>query len=250
MKTPLAVSIGLVAILAVSPALAQPIAQTSGTLVIVPGFGTVARANDEAHATFMVEEQDKDKAAAASRVNQKVRQGLEILKREDPQGHLKTRGYYTYAVYAENDPARPLKGSRQLIGWRVGQYVELTTQNLAVLPRAVAAAQQVVALNGLRYGLSDKATRGADDELIAAAYRNLTDRIASIARAMGRSTADAVIDTVDYEGSGAYAQQAEMKMAGMAMPAARAEPQAVQEPDFEPGETTLTMRVVGRVRFK
>ena len=233
-----------------SSVLAQPAAQTAGTLVIVPGFGTVTRANDEAHATFMVEEQDKDKAAAASRVNQKVRQGIEILKREDPQGRLKTRGYYTYAVYAENDPARPLKGSRQLIGWRVGQYVELTTQNLAALPRAVAAAQQVVGLNGLRYGLSDKATRGADDELIAATYRNLTDRIVSIARAMGRSPADTTIDTVDYEGSGAYAQQAEMKVAGMAMPAARGEPQAVQEPDFEPGETTLSMRVVGRIRFR
>ena len=33
---------------------------SSGTLVIVPAFGEVTHANDEATATFAVEEQDKD----------------------------------------------------------------------------------------------------------------------------------------------------------------------------------------------
>jgi len=234
----------VVALLIAQPALAQ------GTLVIVPGFGTVTRANDEAHAIFMVEEQDQDKAAAASRVNRKIREGVDILKRADPQAKLKTRGYYTYPVYAESDPARPSKGTRQLLRWRAGQYVELTTQNLGALPRTVAAAQQLLALNNLRYSLSEKAARAADDELIAAAYRNLSERIASVARAMGRNAADAFIDTVDYEGSGAYAPQAEMKREGMAMAAGAAGPQAIEEPDFEPGESTLSMRVVGRVRFR
>jgi predicted secreted protein len=219
-------------------------------LIIVPATGTVIRANDEAHATFMIEEQDKDKAAAASRVNQKIKQGIEILKREDPQARLKTRGYYTYAVYAdEQQPPRPLK-ARQLVGWRVGQYVEATTANLAALPRTVAAAQSILGLNGLRFGLSEKTARSADDELIAAAYGSLTERIASIARALGRSLSEAAIDTVDYEGSGNYAQQPQARMAmapagGMAGAAAQ-----VQEPSFEPGETTLTMRIVGRVKFK
>ena len=224
-------------------------ASTSGALVIVPASGTVTRANDEAHATFMVEEQDKDKAVAASRVNQKVRQGIEILKREDPQARLKTRGYYTYPVYVSGSAPSPGKQG-QLIGWRVGQYVEATTSNLAGLQSTVAAAQSVLGLNGLRFGLSEKTARSADDELIASAYRHLTERIASIARAMGRNLSEAAIDTVDYEGSGNYAQQPQARMAmapagGMAGSAAQ-----VEEPSFEPGETTLTMRVVGRVKFK
>ena len=49
------------ALLLPSLALAQSPASTSGALVIVPALGTVTRPNDEAHATFMVEEQDKDK---------------------------------------------------------------------------------------------------------------------------------------------------------------------------------------------
>ena len=48
---------------------------TSGALVVVPATGEVVRANDLAIATFGVEEQDKDKAAAASRVNRKMAEG-------------------------------------------------------------------------------------------------------------------------------------------------------------------------------
>lgn len=229
---------------------AQPSAQagTSGATIVVPAYGEVTRANDEARATFAIEEQDKDKAAAASRVNQKMKQGVEILRREDPQAKLQTRGYYTYPVYAE-EGARPLpKQQRQLIGWRVGQYVDLTTGNLAKLPATVAAAQRVLTLNGLHFGLSRQAQRELDRERIEAAYRNLNDRVAFILQAMGRAPADAFIDTVDFEGSGNYAPAAPQAMRAMAAPAAA--PAPVEEPSFEPGETTLTMRVVGRVKLR
>ena len=59
-----------------------------GTLVSVQALGEVMADNDEAHATFFVEEQDKDKGAAASRVNQKMRLGMDALKKEDPQAVL------------------------------------------------------------------------------------------------------------------------------------------------------------------
>jgi len=182
-------------------------------------------------------------------VNQKVKQGIDILKREDPQARLKTRGYYTYPVYAAGNAPSPGKPG-QLIGWRVGQYVEATTSNLAALQSTVAAAQGVLGLNGLRFGLTEKTARGADEELIASSYRNLTDRIASIARAMGRNLSDAAIDTVDYEGSGNYVQQPQARMGAAAANVYGGAAPQVEDPSFEPGETTLTMRVVGRVRFK
>lgn len=226
---------------------------TAGTMIVVPAFGEVTHPNDEALAHFMIEEQDKDKSAAASRVNQKMKQGTEIIRREDPQAKLKTYGYYTYPVHSE---VRPLpSGTMQkpnIVGWRVGQYLEVKTRNLAGLPKTTAAAQKVLGLNGLNYGLSPETTKKLDEQRIAVTYRNLGERIASIARAMGRQPAEAVIDTVDFEGSGNYAggpQQVEV----MGMRSARA-PMAdsgqVPEPSFEPGETTLQMRLVGKVRFK
>jgi uncharacterized protein YggE len=222
---------------------------SAGTLVIVPAYGEVKHGNDEARITLMIEEQDKDKAVAASRVNQKMKQGADIVKREDPQALLKTRGYYTYPVYPE-DQGRPTNKTRPPAGWRVGQYLEVTTTNLGNLPKTVAAAQRILALNGLQFGLTEAAARQLDQHRIDVTYKNLTERIAAIARAMGRNVADAVLDTVDFEGSGTYAQS-EVAAPKMAMRAAMMQdPASVEEPSFEPGETTLQMRVVGKVRFK
>ncbi|MDN4054420.1 SIMPL domain-containing protein [Massilia sp. YIM B02763] len=238
-----------------APASALRPALTAGTLVVVPAFGEVRHANDEATVTFAVEEQDKDRAAATARVNQKMKQGTDIVKSGDPQAQLKTVGYYTYPVYPEvPDGPRPLANQaarRVPIGWRVGQYLEVTTRNLQNLPKVAAAAQKVLNLNGVDYHLSKELQKRLDDERIAATYANLNERIASIAKAMGRGVNDAVIDTVDFEGSGNYAGEAAPQAApAMMMRAARADAGAMPEPSFEPGETTLSMRLVGKVRFR
>lgn len=233
-------------------AYAQVPVPTTGTLVVVPAYGEVKHANDQVRITFSVEEQDKDKAAAASRVNLKMKQGTDILKRQDPQAILQTRGYYTYPVYPEDQP-QPRGNSnkpRQPNGWRVGQYLDATTTNLNNLPKTVAAVQSVLGLNGLYFGLSDGTSKKLDDQRIAATYQNLTERIASIARAMGRKVSDAVLDTIDFEGSGNYAQAASPAPAMMLRAAAMNDAAQVEKPSFEPGETTLHMRVVGKVRFK
>lgn len=227
-----------------APATAQP----AGTLVIVPAYGEVRQPNDEARVTFMVEEQDKDKAAAASRVNLKMKQGTELLRRADPAAVLQTRGYYTYPVYAD-EPAQPRQAAkpRQPVGWRVGQYLDMKTGALDKLPATVASAQKLLALNGLQFGLSTASTGRLEEQRIAAAYQNLQDKIAAIAKAMGRNPADAVLDTIDFEASGAYAPQAEASMKTMRAVQMDA---AVEEPSFEPGETVLGTRLVGKIRFR
>jgi uncharacterized protein YggE len=226
---------------------------TAGTLVVVPAFGEVRHVNDQATITLSIEEVDKDKAAAASRVNLKMKQGLEIVKKEDPEASLKTQGYYTYPVYPD-EPA-PQAGQtrkpRVPTAWRVGQSLQVITTNIAGLPKTVAAAQRILALNNLRFGLAPETTRKLDDQRIAATYANLTERVHSIANAMGRKVGDAVLDTVDFEGSGNYADRVNVTGAARAPMAMLAKGgDAVEEPSFEPGETTLQMRLVGKVRFK
>ncbi|NYE59139.1 uncharacterized protein YggE [Duganella sp. 1224] len=227
---------------------------TTGTLVVVPAYGEVKHANDQAVVLLAIEESDKDKAAAASRVNTKMKQGLEIVKKEDPQASLKTQGYYTYPVYPEEvvvNNGRQARQPRVPTAWRVGQYLEVTTTSLDKLPKTVAAAQKVLTLNSINFGLTPDTTKKLDDQRIAATYKNLNERIASIANAMGRKVNDAVLDTVDFEGSGNYVQrEAAAPAPAMLMRMKTADVADVAEPSFEPGETTLQMQLVGKVRFK
>ncbi len=250
--------IALIASLALAAQVnAQSTLPTTGTLVIVPATGEVTHVNDEATASFMVEEQDKDKAAAASRVNQKMKQGTDAVRKEDPQAILKTLGYYTYPVYPEDRPIPvdgvTVKKPRLPTSWRVGQYLEVKTTNIGGLPKMTASVQKVLALNGIQFGLSPATTKKLDDQRIKVTYQNLNERIASIAGAMGRKVSDATLETVDFEGSGNYAGGGQMADAGAPMmmrAKGMQEQQQVAEPSFEPGETTLQMRLVGKVKFK
>jgi predicted secreted protein len=228
----------------------QQAVPTGGTLIIVPAHAEVRHPNDEARITFMVEEQDKEKSVAASRVNQKMKQGTEIVKREDPKASLKTHGYYSYPVYADDQPRQNNK-PRPPVAWRVGQYLEVITNDLDGLPKTVAAAQQLLALNGLQFGLTEATSKKIDEQRIAATYRNLTDRIAAIAKTMGRNVSNSVLGTVDFEGSGDYAPKHDSAAPAMAMRASGMRELAqVEEPSFEPGGTILQLRVVGKVRFQ
>lgn len=249
--------LALAALLACAAAHAEPL-PTNGALVVVPAYGEVTHTNDQATVVLSIEEVDKDKAAAASRVNQKMKQGLELLKKADPQASLKTQGYYTYPVYPEEPlvqpgQSMPPRKPRVPTSWRVSQSVQLVTSNLAALPKTVAAAQSLLSLNNVRFGLTPETTRRLEDQRIAATYQNLNERINAIARAMGRQVSDAVLDTVDFEGSGNYAgNRVEVSGARTISAAANLRTVApeVAEPSFEPGETVLNMRLVGKVRFK
>ncbi len=221
---------------------------SAGTLVVVPAFGEVRQANDEVRVVLNVEEQDKDASAAAARVNQKMREGQRLVKVKDPQARLKTLNYYTYPVYPEEPSPRPLNKPRQPTGWRVGQQLEVISTNLETLPQTVAAAQKVLNLSQMQFGLSSESNRKLEQQRIDAAIRNLTERVVAVAHAMGRNPADAVLETVDFEGSGNYDRPQQGSFNKMEMRAAS--DSDVAEPSFEPGETTLQTQVVGKVRFK
>lgn len=226
---------------------AQSTLATPGTVVIVSATGETTHPNNEATVIFMVSEQDKDKRAAAARANQKMKEGMEILRREAPQASLKSSGYSTYEVFAERTSSLSARAS---LGWRVDQEVRLKTTDLASLPKLTAAAQKVLGVKDIVFGLTDATIKAQDDVRIAASYRNLNERIASIASAMGRKTSDAVLESVDVDGAGAVISPYQtVEVTGSRLRRSDMD-YGAPEPSFEPGETTLKMRLVGKVKFK
>lgn len=228
-------------------AYAQEALSTSGTIINLSASGEVTHLNDEAKVILWIEEQDREKAVAASRVNQKMRRGMEIVSREDPGAILKTHGYYTHAVYPE-PPRASGSSTVQATNWRVGQYLEVTTSNLEGLPKLTAAAQSVLALNGLRFSLSKSTVKKLDEQRIEAAYDNLRQRIAITAKAMGRTMSDVEIEKVEFEDAALHLPQEAMMVSSMR--ASTSNTPQVSEPSFEPGETTLSIRVSSQLRFK
>lgn len=218
-------------------------ANSGGTVLIVPASGEVKMANDEAYLTLVVEEQDKDRAAASSRVNRRIKEGIELIQRLDPQASLATSGYFTYPVYVE-DNGRSSKG-RQPVAWRVGQSLTVITKNLGSLPQTVARAQEKLALQSLHFGLSEAARHKLDHQVMEDAYRRLHQRIASMASIMGRKASSAHLEQVDLAGGEMVRPYAANRME-MAMKDSGA---PVETPQFEPGETPVQMNITARVRF-
>ncbi|HEY0065033.1 MAG TPA: SIMPL domain-containing protein [Telluria sp.] len=227
---------------------AQTALATPGTLVTVSGSSQISHPNDQATVVFTVIEQDKDKRAAAARANQKMKEGIEILRREAPNATLKSGGYLVYEKFADRDSS---SAARVSLGWRYEQEVRMKTTDLASLPKVAAAAQKVMGVSDVIFGLTDTTIRSQDDARIAATYRNLNERIASIAAAMGRKVSDASVESVDFEGASALNGEFQrVEVTGSRIRSRAEMDRAGAEPSFEPGESTLTMRVVGKVRFK
>ncbi|MFZ6774495.1 SIMPL domain-containing protein [Undibacterium sp. SXout7W] len=219
----------------------------SGALVNIAGHANINVDNDLAIASFFIEEQDKDKSVAASRVNQKMKQGVDSIKKEDAQAQLATRGYYSYPVYSEEGGSAASR-KRPVIGWRIGQYLDVKTQNLTQLPSLVAIAQKNLALHSINFGLSDKSLAKMEQLRLELSYKNLLERIELLAKTMGRRPSDAIIEnlSVDQDGSPAMPFQADSMSLKSAM---RAEANAT-EPSFEPGTTKIQSRMVANVRIK
>lgn len=227
---------------------AQSMPSTIGTTITLMAVGEVKQRNDVAHVTLRLEEQDTDRSTAVSRLNQKMKQGTALIKRDDSTAVLTTRGYGTVPMYPDV-VQKSTSTLRQPIGWRVSQSLDIVTSNLSGLPVTIANAQALFLLQGVSFSLSESAARKLDEERIEVAYRHLLERIAAVTKAMGRNSADATIESIDVDAASNIGMQQKSGMA-MSMMRGVADSMAIATPDFEPGETTLPSQISAKVRLK
>jgi predicted secreted protein len=234
-----------------SPVYAQKIG--AGAEVLISGRADLKVTNDQAVVSFFIEEVDKDKTLAATRVNQKMKAGIEFIKREYKEIELSTRNYHSSQVYEEvaskNANSMPTV-KQQANGWRVGQYLDLKTRDLKNLPGMVAYLQKTLALNNVRFELSDEVNKRVEAERIVAGYKNLNERIAMIAQAMGRQVSDFIIDSIDFEGGEIDRSPNRAYGRMVTASASNVRGDKIVEPDFEPGMSAISIRVDAKLRVK
>ena len=236
-RTLTTVTAAVVALILVSPpVLSQaPAQRPEGTLLLMTGSAAVEIDNDEALAQFFFETQEADLPRAQSIVNQRVAEGVAQLKRADPKGLVETAGYTTYPVYQPGT-------QRKLIGWRVRQGVSLRTSDLAALPRAVAAAQQHLALAGIDFRLSRAARTRVEAELIEQAIANLNDKVAAAARALKVAPERVRLEELNFGVTPPPMPRMRSDMMASAAP-------PVEEPQFDAGRSLQQLTVTGKARL-
>jgi predicted secreted protein len=218
---------------------AQQVGSTraEGTLVLMTGSAEIELVNDEALAQFFLELQDADLQRAQSQVNQRVAEAVAQLKRADPKALVETAGYTSYPIYQPGT-------QRKLVGWRVRQGVSLRTNDLAALPRAVAAGQQHLALGGIDFRVSRTAREKVEADLIERAIANLNGRVAAAARALNVPAERVRLEELNF---GVAPPPVPLpRMRGEVM--ASASP-PVEEPQFDAGRSLQQLTVTGKARL-
>ena len=182
----------LIAAGALQPLAAQtPPTASGGAMVLMTGHAELELPNDEAVANFYFETQDADLTRAQSQVNQRVGDGTAALKRADPKAQIETSGYSSFPVYSTGT-------GRNIVGWRVRQGVTLRTENLAALPKTVAAAQPHLAVGGIDFRLSKAAREKVEAQLIQQSIANLNARFTAAAQALGVPASRIRIEEVNF----------------------------------------------------
>ena len=208
----------------------------AGTLVLMTGAAEVELANDEAVANFFYEAQDADLTRAQLTVNQRVGDGTAALKRTDPKAQIETSGYSSYPVYSSGS-------NRTITGWRVRQGVTVRTDNLAALPKTVAAAQPLLALGGVDFRLSKAARDKVEAQLIQLAVANLNARFTAAGQSMGVPPNRIRVEEINFGVREAASPQP------MMMRSAMQSSDAVAPPTFESGRSIERLSVTGKARF-
>lgn len=214
----------------------------AGTEVLLTASSELILPNDEVVLTFYLEQQEADKAKAASSINQKVKDAVETLKSLDREAEVKTTTYFTYPIYGGND-------QRKIVAWRIRQTVQMISAKVLKAPEMVAKAQSTLALESVTFRLAAATRKRLDAQLFSSAYADLKSKIAYITQAMGKSEKDANVIRMDLSNMRNPIDQprpAPMLMRSSAIMDAK----EVSEPSLTPGETTESLSFMATIHVR
>ncbi|MFK7891777.1 MAG: SIMPL domain-containing protein [Granulosicoccus sp.] len=192
--------------------------------------------NDLMIAILAVQDEDKDSAILADKINSKARWATNQLR---PYATIsyKTRDYQTYPRYDSSQV-------RRLIGWRATQTIELETDDFEAAGKAIQQLQEKLQVQSIRLSVKPETRDKATDALIVKAlgqYKNRARLIQQTMSADGYRIVDLQISTEGNTPVYADARIAMSEMRSATM---------VAEPSIEGGSTRVTVQVYGRIHLQ
>ncbi len=130
--------------------------------------------NDLMVVTLAVQEEDKDAAVLANKVNETMTWALEILDSYESIA-VRSRNYQTFPKYDSTK-------TRQLVGWRANQSIELETDNFAAAGKAIQTLQERLQVKNINLSVKPATRENAADVLIENALNAFKDRAALVQR--------------------------------------------------------------------
>jgi len=228
----------VVALFAFSFAASLQAQSAADTLFNVYNFSSEASAeidNDLMTATLLVQDEDKDSALLANKINTTMSWAVELLQ---PFSTIKsrTRDYQTYPRYDTSQ-------SRRLIGWRATQTLQLETDDFKAAGKAIQSLQEKLQVQGIRMSVKTATREMASTALIKKALFAFRDRAQLVQDTMGAksySIVDVSIQTGDSGGPMYDDQAPRMEMMRSAVST---------EPAIEAGSSRVSVQVYGRIQL-
>lgn len=188
--------------------------------------------NDTIVATLNAQEEGKNAAEIADRVNRRIHWGMQIA-RQNPRVKVQTEAYNTQPIYHKSN----------ITGWRVSQSIRLESQAMTEVSELLGELQGKLNLQGIRFSVSPENRNGAENNLIAEALAAFDVRAKLVAKELGHAGFKLVNLHVSTSGSAPPPFRA--KSMRMEMMSADVAP-----PSLEAGESRLTVTINGEIELR
>lgn len=185
--------------------------------------------NDQLTVMLAVEEEGKEAAKIANKINQDMDWALKIVGKKS-EVDSRTQAYNTYPIYDK----------RTVIGWRAIQQLELKSTNTTELSELVGKLQSRLQVKSMRFSPTRETRVQYENELIEEAMIAFKQRVDIIKKHMDDKNVRIVNMHVNTGGSHDRPIYAETRM--MAMDSKSA-------PAVEAGTSKITVIVSGSVQF-
>ncbi len=217
---------------------AQMLHETLYDVYRISSEASVEVDNDLMVATLTVQEEDKDAAALANKVNATMSWAVDVLEPFSAIA-VRTRDYQTYPRYENSS-------TRRLIGWRAQQSIELETDDFTAAGKAIQQLQEKLIVQSIDLSVKPATREKASGVLVENALNSFKDRAALVQRNMNSASYRILDVDIRTQHSG---PEYDGGVRTMSMESSSYSRSVESAPVIAAGSTTVVVQINGRIQL-